>query len=203
MHLSDNQTSLGIFFEQRSHRVPPCPSGHPLAWIASVLAVGDEDLLRMVGLDGYMLVRYVNVCFRMSVFYTMWGLLVLAPVYSLAPGNHVSWNKYTLANIPNNPAANQLWVPAVFAYIFSMYFCHLMYAEYKNFVLKRIQYLIQGDPDTPSQTYYTLMVEKVPTTLRSAPALEAFFEKLFPGIFCAIFSENISAKKWASSLLAV
>ena len=149
------------------------------------MEVGEEDLLRMVGLDGYMLIRYINVCFRMSVFYSLWGVIVLVPVYSSAPGKHVSWNKYTLANIPNNPSANQLWVPAIFAYVFTTYFCHLMYTEYKNFVLKRIQYLIQGDTDTPTQTYYTIMVEKVPTTLRSAPALENFFEKIFPSKYLA------------------
>ena len=143
--------------------------------------VDEEDFLHMVGLDGYMLLRYINVCFRMSVFFTIWGLIALVPVYGRAKGRHVAWNKYTLANIPNNPHADQLWVPAVFAYVFSVYFCHLMYAEYKNFVKKRVQYLIKGDPDTPPQTYYTVMVEKVPISLRSAPALEAFFEKLFPG----------------------
>ena len=127
-----------------------------------------------------MLVRYINVCFKMSLFLTFWGLVVLAPVYGNAQDSNFSWNKYTLANIPNNPSAHQLWVPAIFAYIFSTYFCHLMYGEYRNFVTKRIQYLVRGDGDTPTQTYYTLMIEKVPITLRSAPALEAFFENLFP-----------------------
>ena len=108
-------------------------------------------------------------------------MLVLVPVYSTAQEKHFSWNKYTLANIPNDPSAHQLWIPAISAYIFATYFCHLMYGEYRNFVKKRIQYLVQGDPDTPPQTYYTLMVEKVPVNLRSAPALEAFFENLFPG----------------------
>ena len=131
--------------------------------------------------DGYMLIRYINVCLKMSFFLTLLGLVVLVPVYSVAQNKHFSWTKYTLANIPNDPSAHQLWVPAIFAYIFSTYFCHLMYVEYRNFVKKRIQYLIQGDPDTPPQTYYTLMVEKVPINLRSAPALEAFFENLFPG----------------------
>jgi Calcium-dependent channel, 7TM region, putative phosphate/Late exocytosis, associated with Golgi transport/Cytosolic domain of 10TM putative phosphate transporter len=131
--------------------------------------------------DGYMLIRYINVCLKMSFFLTLLGLVVLVPVYSFAQNKHFSWTKYTLANIPNDPSAHQLWVPAIFAYIFSTYFCHLMYVEYRNFVKKRIQYLIQGDPDTPPQTYYTLMVEKVPINLRSAPALEAFFENLFPG----------------------
>ena len=166
---------------QRCNRVPEAPSNFPFAWIMTVLDVEEEDFLRMVGLDGYMLMRYINVCFRMSVFFTIWGLMALVPVYGHAPGRHVGWNKYTLANIPNNPKADQLWVPAIFAYVFSIYFCHLMYTEYKNFVKKRVQYLIQGDPDTPPQTYYTVMVEKVPISLRSAPALEAFFEKLFPG----------------------
>lgn len=46
---------------------------------------------------------------------------------------------------------------------------------------KRIAYLGQGDINTHPQTYYTVLVERVPPPLRSAPALTAFFEKLFPG----------------------
>ena len=128
-----------------------------------------------------MLIRYINICFKISLFLTIWGMVVLVPIYSNAQNKHFSWNKYTLANIPNDPSAHQLWVPAISAYIFATYFCHLMYGEYQNFVKKRIQYLIQGDPDTPPQTYYTIMVEKVPINLRSAPALENFFENVFPG----------------------
>lgn len=116
----------------------------------------------------------------MSVFFTFWGVLVLLPVYSNAGGQQTQWNKYTLANVPFNPSAKQLWVPAIFAYIFSIYFCHLMYSEYSNFVEKRIEYLGKGDLDTPPQTYYTVRVEKVPSSLRSAPALRNYFENIFP-----------------------
>jgi hypothetical protein len=56
-----------------------------------------------------------------------------------------------------------------------------MHHEYKNFVHKRVDYLINGDPDTPPQTYYTVMIEKIPSSLRSVPALTQFFEKIFPG----------------------
>lgn len=31
------------------------------------------------------------------------------------------------------------------------YFCYLLQGEYKNFVDKRLLYLIEGDPDTPVQ----------------------------------------------------
>ena len=40
----------------------------------------------------------------------------------------------------------------------------------------------QGDPDTPPQKYFTIMVERIPGHLRSAAALYKFFEKLFPGM---------------------
>ena len=93
----------------------------------------------------------------------------------------------------------------------------LLYAEYNNFSVRRLQYLVQvrhwlapipifdwtiltfdsrpfsfwlvqanpdspqGDPDTPPQKYFTIMVENIPGHLRSAAALYKFFEKLFPG----------------------
>jgi hypothetical protein len=75
----------------------------------------------------------------------------------------------------------KLWLPAIFSYIYMAYACHLLYSEYRHFVLKRLEYLIQGDPDTNPQTHYTVMIENVPSSLQSAPALKDFFEKLFPG----------------------
>ena len=36
-------------------------------------------------------------------------------------------------------------------YIYIGYFCYLLQGEYKNFVDKRLLYLIEGDPDTPAQ----------------------------------------------------
>lgn len=173
----------------------------------------------MVGLDGYMLIRYssthhicthiihicihvhaciysfilcilsmhryINICFRMSLFVTIWGILVLAPVYSIAgsPSSPIiEWNRYTIANISNTTERIQieLWVPSLFVYIFSSYFCYLMYNEYKHFALHRIEYLIFGDDDTPEQTYYTVLVEKLPGKLRTELELTNFFEKLFP-----------------------
>ena len=90
--------------------------------------------------------------YRTGVFLTIWGVCVLVPVYIHGGGGSSYWNTYTLANIPNDTLhANKLWVPVVFAYLFSGYFCYLLHAEYKNFVDKRLLYLIEGDPDTPAQ----------------------------------------------------
>ena len=100
-------------------------------------------------------------------------------------GQQSGWNKYTLANVIE---PDRLWVPAIFAYFFTGYVCHLFYREYLGFVKKRLEYLVRGDMDTHQQTYYTLMVENIPPTLRSAPKLKAFFETLFPGDFTYSYS---------------
>lgn len=75
-----------------------------------------------------------------------------------------------------------------------------MYYEYKNFISKRVQFLVEGDLDTQLQTNYTgyqptisifkknnppalltVLVENLPTNLRSTPMLTDFFERLYPG----------------------
>jgi hypothetical protein len=115
-------------------------------------------------------------------------MIILAPIYGSAGGGFVEWKKYTLANVPDGIEGTQLWVPAVFSYLYTFYMCYLIQHEYEKFVDKRVHYLIQGDPDTPPQTYYTVMVEHIPPALRSAPALRDFFNKLFPGMLRARFT---------------
>lgn len=165
-------------------RVPPAPSKVPYAWIWNILHVPELELLDMIGLDGYMCIRFIVVCFRTACFCSIWGVLILVPIYGTAqPGetNMGGWDRFTIANIPNEPAGRLL--AAVFmCYMFSGFFCQLMYIEYKNFVGKRVLYLVNGDKDTPAQTYYTVMVERVPAALRSGPMLAGFFERLYPGM---------------------
>jgi hypothetical protein len=169
---------------KRTKRVPMEPAWYPFAWIVEIYKVSEDELLRMVGLDAYMMVRYLSVCFRSSLFLSFFGIVVLVPVYATAGGDAIAWNKYTLANVPDlgdDTQAQQLWVPAIFAYVFSAYYCFLLHSEYKNFMEKRLRYLMEGDPNTPPQTYYTVMLEHLPSQLRSVESLKAFFETIYPG----------------------
>lgn len=150
------------------------------------MSVSEDDLLRMVGLDAYMMVRYLNACFRVSVFLSFFGIVILVPIYASAPGIFIAWNRYTLANVPSDANSKQLWAPVVFSYFFAAYYCYLMHNEYSNFMTKRLQYLVEGDPDTPIQTHHTIMIEQLPPDLRSTTKLYQFFNKLFPGAMMPI-----------------
>lgn len=165
----------------QAKRVPDAPKAYPLAWIVPIFEVDHEKFLEMVGLDGYMLLRYLMACFRIACFLAFWGVLVMAPVYSSNSSREEGWNHYTIANIPDDPHNNTLWMPVIFSYFFVVFFCQVMYFEYKNFIKKRVKYLVDGDRDTHPQTYYTVMIEKLPSALRSKPILTEFFEQLFPG----------------------
>ena len=175
---------------QKSKRVPMEPSWYPFAWLYEISKVSEDDLLKMIGLDAYMLMRYLNVCFRSSVFLSFFGVVVLVPVYATAGGTSIAWNKYTMANIKNSANATELWVPAIFAYVFAAYYCYLMHAEYKNFMEKRLKYLVEGDPNTPTQTYYTIMAEHIPSDLRTAEQLYGFFDSVFPGL-CVCLCDGV------------
>ena len=179
----------------RAGRVPPDPGASLLGWVSTLNTISEDDILQMVGLDGYMLMRYINICFHITLFISVWGACVLAPFYANSGGGRCAWAKYTLGNVPMGDETDvdgwsRLWAPAVFAYIFSAYYCLIMYNEYHNFLEKRVSYLQKGDPDTPTQAYYTVMVEKIPASLRSAQGLAQFFDNLFPG---EVYSVQLAA----------
>jgi len=160
-----------------------------IGWLVKTLQIPETEVLRMVGFDAYVLLRYHVVCFKFAVFISFWGFIILLPVYTTAIYEDEAWSRYTISNlIIQDDTYPRLWFAVLFAYIYSAYFCSLMHTEYNNFATRRLKYLVevypvsdQADPDTPPQTYFTVMVESIPPSLRSASALREFFERLFPG----------------------
>ena len=169
---------------EMDNRVPGRPPRYLLGWIRHIMGVSNAEFLRMIGLDGYMLLRFISVCFKFCCFGSFFGMVVLVPVYGNGDQGFGGWKKYTLSNVVSSGdvTTDALWLPAVFSYIYLAYMCYLLHSEFEHFVLKRLEFLIQGDPDTFHQTHYTIMIENVPPSLRSTTELTMFFDKLFPGV---------------------
>ena len=49
-------------------RVPKMPAKHMFGWLVAVFKVPELEVLHMVGLDGYMLLRYHTICIKFSLF---------------------------------------------------------------------------------------------------------------------------------------
>ena len=59
-------------------RVPPIPPRHVFGWLVAIFRVPELEVLHMVGLDGYMLLRYHTVCLKFSLFVAATGKNCLA-----------------------------------------------------------------------------------------------------------------------------
>jgi hypothetical protein len=74
-----------------------------------------------------------------------------------------------------------MWIPAIFAYLFSGFIFFVMKQEYRHFLELRMDFLARGTSYVHPQHHYSLMVENIPHELRSEKALVDYFESLFPG----------------------
>jgi hypothetical protein len=130
-------------------RVPKAPPQLILGWLVRIMQVTELDVLHMVGLDGYIYLRFQAICLKFCVFASITGILILLPTYSTLDTPSINWDKYTLMNVLSSTDETdaspkyRLWLTAVFGYIYTVYFCQLLYAEYNNFSLQRLHYLAQ------------------------------------------------------------
>lgn len=125
------------------------------------------------------------------MFLTFFGLVFLIPIYATADGNLTEWDKFTILNSVNGSDGSKMriWATILFAYIFSAYFCQVFYSEYDRFSTLRLSYLTKVDevnpsrldPDVMPQKEYTIMIEQIPSELRSEHKLFEHFDDLFPG----------------------
>ena len=164
----------------RPHRTPRAMPSGALAW-ASAIAMGDEELCALVGLDAYLMLRYLRLCMRLTGFSAFWGLAVLYPLYytGMPAGPTHGFYRCTLSNVGAD--SPRLWAPVALMYLYTLMGLYLIYREHELVLRLRQDWLAYGDVDTPAQARHSVVVERLPRALRSDGALRAYFELLFPG----------------------
>jgi len=74
-------------------------TSQPLSWIPGVCRASWSTVRNSGGLDSYMFLRYVRLCFRITFTSALWGLIILWPVYATADGGANGWYFLSMANI--------------------------------------------------------------------------------------------------------
>lgn len=160
----------------------PNPGKFPFSWILRVWYASENDILKIAGMDAYVYLRFLKMCFNIGSICSL-GLVVLLPVYGTAAGSTsdevYGINLYSMANIPEN--GNRLWASLIFIYLYTFVFLYFTFKEYENFVRARGLYFKGGDSSMPMQMNYSIIVENIPPAYRSKKQLKEFFELLFPG----------------------
>jgi hypothetical protein len=79
----------------------PQSGSYFFGWIKDALEVDDDTLLAKIGLDAYVMLRFLRMCAMTGGICTFFGIFVLIPSYFTAYGSNgvVGINLYTMGNI--------------------------------------------------------------------------------------------------------
>ena len=172
-----------------------------------MLSVSDVQLLKFVGLDAFLMVRYVRFCLKVCLFSTALGTGALVPLYmrgadweadaeaerseaereaELGDDDQVAeferYNRFTLLNVAHT-RNGLLWLAAIvaaYANLLQLYV--LARNELRVFRKLRLLFYVHGDPAVPREALHTVMVTNLPPwARREGDGLGNFFEELFPG----------------------
>jgi len=152
----------------------------PLDWVMPVFGISWRQVREAGGLDAYFFLRYIRMCFRITSVSAFWGMLILFPIFANGNNGASGWYHFSMANTQQGSSIG-IWAPTAFMYLFSGFVFFMIKTELKHYVELRLDFLGKGDGSQDPQHHYSLMVEQIPTELRSEKALFDYFEHLFPG----------------------
>jgi hypothetical protein len=116
-----------------------------------------------------MFLRFLRMCFWATAVPALLAVIVLIPIYATGGNNDpaaAGYNEITIANL--KPSSARLWAPLIFWYCFVAWFLFCLYKEWEAFLPLRWKYLAEGDVDTDPEYRFTLLIENIPVSKRSA-----------------------------------
>lgn len=123
------------------------PSGF-LKWVIPLIKINKEQVLKTAGMDGFVLIRFLNQCLKISSFCLILSLLILFPTYSTGQSDmQSSFGKLTMDHI--DLGSNKLWVPFIVNYAITCFVIYCVKIEWDLYVTSRLEFLKSGDPHIP------------------------------------------------------
>lgn len=168
--------------------------GKCCGWAAAAYRMDNKELLRCIGLDSYMFLRFLRLGARLSFVGTLMSV-VLIPVYATGEAEGLEteeFNSLTLAKV--EAGSGRLWVTAFLWTAMVVVALREIYQEWLDYAPLRYEFLAHGDPDTDKRYRYSCRVEHLPAKLQSNFGLKNYLERLFPGDIRQV-SVLVQAKK--------
>ncbi|KAM4082179.1 hypothetical protein ACJW30_11G151200 [Castanea mollissima] len=153
-----------------------------VSWIPRAFRVTEDEILDSSGLDALVIIRLFKFGIKFFVVCSLVGLVVLLPVnyngQDVPYQSYHSLDSFTISNI--SPGSNRLWVHVSCLWILSFYGLYLLYQEYDEILVKRIQQLqkIRHRPDQ-----FTILVREIPICSKHKArgcSVDHFFSKHYP-----------------------
>ncbi|OMJ25559.1 hypothetical protein AYI69_g4239 [Smittium culicis] len=163
---------------------PPKLSKNIFTWIKQFYFISKEKQLQVIGLDGYLFLRFIRLCTIQLSIMSFFGIAVILPI------NYFNGNNTFVSGDPNKflllyltlyhiTSIKIYWVHVCFAYLYTFIFIYLIYLELRNYISLKLDYFSSPNFQT-SISSRSLLLQNVPKPLQSEPAISHFLANLLP-----------------------
>ncbi|RIA91460.1 hypothetical protein C1645_724172 [Glomus cerebriforme] len=167
-------------FASEDKQPPKIEENKLWGWVKPVLKEEEHLLIKEIGLDAVMFIRFIKLCQNVFLCLFMFGICIIIPINIFGTYRD---NNY---NIPNdNPLqilsvsylgrANWFWAHSVFTWIFSLIIYWFIYKEYSNYNKLRMEYF-KSDEYRNSLHSRTLLITGLPYSMQSDKGLVEYIE---------------------------
>ena len=159
----------------------PLPS-RSLSWLTlGVMATPDLSVNDAVGLDAYILVKFMRMCTGAILSVSVFGLAVVLPI-NMNGGNGLGqFEQYSIANVKDG--SELLWGHAVVVWCVSGVFLYYLKKMYDEYGALRHKHLC-----LPGPKQYSVIVQDLPDNLTDDESIARYFLELYNR---AVYSAHI------------
>lgn len=164
--------------------VSPRPAPGFLGWLKPVFSVTEDEVVRKLGLDAAMFLRYLRTCLYMVCILAFFGAAICMPAYgtgsiksdpTIPEVNKIEGLRViSLANVPAGDG--RLWATVIMEFITAAVVIYFMMLDYRKFSELRREYRVTENP-----VNYSIVVFDIPEDCRSETAIRDRFELMVPG----------------------
>lgn len=112
------------------------------SWILPAFFVKDSEVFQYAGIDALVHMRFLKLCFKISLVLLPYGLIVLIPINYFGGEELQGLDRIALSNIKLK--SSMVWAHVVAAWLYTLIICYLFHQEWKAFISYRQQFLRQG-----------------------------------------------------------
>ena len=143
------------------------------SWILPAFVVKDSEVFKYAGIDALVHMRFLKLCFKISLVLMPYGLIVLIPINYFGGEELLGLDRIALSNI--TVKSSKVWAHVVAAWLYTLIICYLFHQEWKAFILYRQQFLSQGFAnqyavlvrDLPAKVSHLCSVHKIVNSIES------------------------------------
>ncbi|KAI8329750.1 hypothetical protein BC941DRAFT_384371 [Chlamydoabsidia padenii] len=156
-------------------RPPPLSNG-TIRWMWDIFQISDDELIRTMGLDRFMMLKFLRMGIIVFVSFSIVAIPILFPLNIINQLNSPGLNLLTIGNIRD---PHRLWAHLILAVLLTTGLIYYTFHETRQYLVLRSNYLMSDDYRN-SVMARTLYVPSIPKDVNTVENLKRIFSK-FPG----------------------